>query len=187
MTRSSVLFHSAVLSPGEPYHTDMATIATRNEIETEILTPEASRFLTRLAREFEPRRRELLERRRTRQMEIDAGALPGFLPETAHIREAEWTVAPIPQDLLDRRVEITGPVDRKMIINALNSGASVFMYLPVSMTLCAIVRRSASVLNGSYLHSRRRIASCERSMSPSAHAAMTILAALSIFSIAPDV
>ncbi|HYM75373.1 MAG TPA: malate synthase A [Candidatus Dormibacteraeota bacterium] len=105
----------------------MATIATRNEIETQILTPEASRFLTRMAREFEPRRRELLERRRTRQTEIDAGALPGFLPETAHIRESEWTVAPIPRDLLDRRVEITGPVDRKMIINALNSGASVFM------------------------------------------------------------
>ena len=60
-------------------------------------------------------------------MEIDAGALPGFLPETAHIRESTWTVAPIPRDLLDRRVEITGPVDRKMIINALNSGASVFM------------------------------------------------------------
>src|ERR1700756_728670 len=105
----------------------MATIATRSEIETRILTPHASRFLTRMAREFEPRRRELLERRRTRQMEIDAGALPGFLPDTAHIREAEWTVAPIPRDLLDRRVEITGPVDRKMIINALNSGASVFM------------------------------------------------------------
>jgi len=105
----------------------MATIATRSEIETQILTPEASHFLIRMAREFEPRRRELLERRRTRQMAIDAGALPGFLPETAHIRETAWTVAPIPQDLLDRRVEITGPVDRKMIINALNSGASVFM------------------------------------------------------------
>jgi malate synthase len=105
----------------------MATIATRNEIETQVLTPEASRFLIRMAREFEPRRRDLLERRRTRQMEIDAGALPGFLPETAHIRESAWTVAPIPRDLLDRRVEITGPVDRKMIINALNSGASVFM------------------------------------------------------------
>src|SRR5579864_5466765 len=105
----------------------MATIATRNEIEIQILTPQASRFLTRMAREFEPRRRELLERRGTRQMEIDAGALPGFLSETARIRESEWTVAPIPKDLLDRRVEITGPVDRKMIINALNSGASVFM------------------------------------------------------------
>src|SRR5437899_9891426 len=105
----------------------MATIATRNEIETQILTPQASRFLNRMAREFEPRRRELLERRRTRQMEIDAGALPGFLQETAHIRESAWTVASIPRDLLDRRVEITSPVDRKMISNALNSGASVFM------------------------------------------------------------
>jgi malate synthase len=105
----------------------MATIATRTEVETQILTPEASRFLTRLEREFEPRRRELLTRRRIRQAEIDAGALPAFLPETAHIRETEWTVAPIPRDLLDRRVEITGPVERKMIINALNSGASVFM------------------------------------------------------------
>jgi malate synthase len=105
----------------------MATIANRNEIETQILTPDASRFLTRMAREFEPRRCELLERRRNRQMAIDSGVLPGFLPETAHIREATWTVAPIPRDLLDRRVEITGPVERKMIINALNSGASVFM------------------------------------------------------------
>jgi len=106
---------------------NMATMATRNEVETEILTPEASRFLTRLAREFELRRRELLQRRQTRQGKIDAGALPDFLPETAQIRESDWTVAPIPRDLLDRRVEITGPVDRKMIINALNSGASVFM------------------------------------------------------------
>jgi malate synthase len=105
----------------------MATIATRNEIETQILNPKAIHFLTRLAREFEPHRQQLLERRRTRQMEIDAGALPSFLPETAHIRQMAWTVAPIPRDLLDRRVEITGPVDRKMIINALNSGASVFM------------------------------------------------------------
>jgi len=105
----------------------MATTATRNDIETQILTPEATRFLTQLARRFESRRRELLERRQIRQREIDGGTLPGFLPETAHVREAEWTVAPIPKDLLDRRVEITGPVDRKMIINALNSGASVFM------------------------------------------------------------
>ena len=93
----------------------------------QILTPEASAFLTRLAREFEVRRQQLLARRRTRQQQIDAGQFPDFLSETAHIRQAEWTVAPIPHDLLDRRVEITGPVDRKMIINALNSGASVFM------------------------------------------------------------
>src|SRR5246127_3401943 len=96
-------------------------------VETEILTPEAREFLNDLARNFEKRRRELLARRDVRQKQIDAGQLPDFLPETAHIRESEWTVAPIPKDLLDRRVEITGPVDRKMIINALNSGASVFM------------------------------------------------------------
>ena len=105
----------------------MATTATPTTIENEILAPDAIRFLTRLQREFEPRRRELLVRRKIRQAEIDAGTLPGFLPETAHIRDAEWTVAPIPKDLLDRRVEITGPVERKMIINALNSGANVFM------------------------------------------------------------
>jgi malate synthase len=105
----------------------MATLATHNDIETQVLTPEACRFLTRLSREFEWRRRELLQRRQTRQTLIDAGKMPEFLPETADIRESEWTVAPIPRDLLDRRVEITGPVDRKMIINALNSGASVFM------------------------------------------------------------
>ncbi len=105
----------------------MATTATPNDVQTQILTPEATRFLTQLARRFESRRRELLERRQKRQKEIDGGTLPGFLAETADVREAEWKVAPIPKDLLDRRVEITGPVDRKMIINALNSGASVFM------------------------------------------------------------
>jgi len=102
-------------------------VISRSPVESQILTPEASAFLTKLAKEFEPRRQELLARRCTRQQRIDAGELPGFLTETAHIREMEWTVAPIPHDLLDRRVEITGPVDRKMIINALNSGASVFM------------------------------------------------------------
>jgi malate synthase len=99
----------------------------RNELESQILTPDASTFLTRLAREFESRRQQLLGQRRTRQQQIDSGHLPDFLRETASIRDKEWTVAPIPHDLLDRRVEITGPVDRKMIINALNSGASVFM------------------------------------------------------------
>ena len=103
------------------------TTALRSEVETEILTPEASSFLNRLGRRFESRRQELLARRKIRQQRIDAGELPDFLPETASIREKEWTVAAIPHDLLDRRVEITGPVDRKMIINALNSGANVFM------------------------------------------------------------
>ena len=93
----------------------------------EILTVEAKQFLEKLSRKFEARRQELLARREVRQKELDGGALPDFLPETASIRESEWTVAPIPKDLADRRVEITGPVDRKMIINALNSGATVFM------------------------------------------------------------
>jgi malate synthase len=93
----------------------------------DVLTEQALAFLAQLARKFENRRRELLERRAVRQREISAGHLPDFLTTTREIREGEWTVAPIPSDLRDRRVEITGPVDRKMIINALNSGANVFM------------------------------------------------------------
>ena len=92
-----------------------------------ILTPEAVAFLAALHRKFNPRRLELLRKRAVRQELIDAGQFPDFLPETVSIRKAEWTVAPIPADLTDRRTEITGPVDRKMIINALNSGASMFM------------------------------------------------------------
>ena len=92
-----------------------------------ILTPEALAFVSQLHRRFEPRRRELLLRRAARQREFDAGATPDFLPETAAIRNSDWKVAPQPADLLDRRVEITGPTDRKMVINALNSGASTFM------------------------------------------------------------
>jgi malate synthase len=95
--------------------------------EERILTPEAVRFLAKLSTFFEPRRRRLLEARRARQEQIDAGELPEFPAETAEIREAPWKVAPPPADLMDRRVEITGPTDRKMIINALNSGARVFM------------------------------------------------------------
>src|SRR5438132_7615516 len=93
----------------------------------EVLGAGALDFLAGLAHRFEPRRRELLERRRQRQAELDAGRLPDFLPETRKLREDAWTVAPIPADRRDRRVEITGPVDRKMMINALNSGANVFM------------------------------------------------------------
>ncbi|MBO0792289.1 MAG: malate synthase A, partial [Ktedonobacteraceae bacterium] len=93
----------------------------------EILTPEAMDFVASLARTFDERRQELLQRRQQRQAEIDSGTLPDFLPETRHIRDADWTIAPLPADLQDRRVEITGPVDRKMVINALNSGARVFM------------------------------------------------------------
>jgi len=97
------------------------------EAYAEILTPEAMRFLASLARRFEATRRERLAARVKKQAEIDSGVLPDFLPETAEIRAKSWTVAPIPRDLEDRRVEITGPVDRKMVINALNSGATVFM------------------------------------------------------------
>ncbi len=93
----------------------------------QILTPDARRFLTELARACELRRQGLLARRVERQRRLAAGELPDFLPETRAVREADWTVAPIPADLADRRVEITGPVDRKMIINALNSGARVYM------------------------------------------------------------
>jgi malate synthase len=93
----------------------------------EILTPDALAFLAKLHRRFNPRRLELLARRAARQKRFDAGETPDFLPETRSIRESDWKVAPIPADLLDRRVEITGPVDRKMIVNALNSGANVFM------------------------------------------------------------
>ncbi|CAN5689397.1 malate synthase A [soil metagenome] len=93
----------------------------------EILTPEAVAFVVGLQRAFNGRRKELLAARVVRQAAIDAGERPDFLEETRAIRESEWTVAPLPADLLDRRVEITGPVERKMIINALNSGAKVFM------------------------------------------------------------
>jgi malate synthase len=94
----------------------------------EVFTPEALAFLARLHRSFDPRRRELLAARQGRQAEFDAGALPGFLDETADIRnDPSWRVASAPADLDDRRVEITGPVEPKMMINALNSGASVFM------------------------------------------------------------
>ena len=98
-----------------------------SEIQASVLTPEAQAFLSKLAANFEGRRQELLARRKTVQRQIDNGRFPDFLPETAEIRRADWKVAPIPKDLLDRRVEITGPVDRKMIINALNSGANVYM------------------------------------------------------------
>ncbi len=101
--------------------------APRVEGDSAILTPDALSFVAMLHRRFGARRLELLARRAQTQRALDAGWTPGFLPETAEIRAGDWTAAPIPADLLDRRVEITGPVDRKMIINALNSGASVFM------------------------------------------------------------
>jgi malate synthase len=92
-----------------------------------ILTPQAVTFIAKLARKFEARRQELMAQRAQRQREFDAGKLPDFLPETRKIRDSEWTVGPIPADLQNRRVEITGPTDRKMVINALNCGANVFM------------------------------------------------------------
>jgi malate synthase len=93
----------------------------------QILSAEAVAFAARLQRAFGGRREELLALRATRQKAFDGGALPAFLEDTRPIRDASWVCAPVPQDIEDRRVEITGPVDRKMIINALNSGASVFM------------------------------------------------------------
>jgi malate synthase len=93
----------------------------------EILTPDALRLVAKLHRTFNDRRKELLERRNRRQVELDHGKTPDFLPETEQIRADDWKVAPIPKDITDRRVEITGPTDRKMVINALNSGAKVFM------------------------------------------------------------
>ena len=93
----------------------------------QILSPQALDFVARLHRAFEPRRRELLAARVDRQARIDAGEMPGLLPETRHIREGDWKVAPLPKALECRRVEITGPVERKMIINAFNSGADSYM------------------------------------------------------------
>ncbi|HEV3178721.1 MAG TPA: malate synthase A, partial [Stellaceae bacterium] len=92
-----------------------------------VLTPEAVAFVVELQRKFEPERKRLLERRAELQARLDRGWKPDFLADTKSVRDADWTVAPLPKDLLDRRVEITGPTDRKMVINALNSGANVFM------------------------------------------------------------
>ena len=92
-----------------------------------ILTPEAIAFVNALGARFGDEVEALLKRRDVRQAELDAGKLPDFLPETKSVRESDWTIAGIPADLLDRRVEITGPTDKKMIVNALNSGAKVFM------------------------------------------------------------
>ncbi|MBA3599139.1 MAG: malate synthase A, partial [Methylibium sp.] len=92
-----------------------------------ILTKEALELVAKLHREFEPRRQELLAARAERARRLDAGERPDFLPETKHIREGDWTIAPLPKALECRRVEITGPVDAKMVINAFNSGADSYM------------------------------------------------------------
>jgi malate synthase len=112
-----------------PSLTDEGITVTRvSSVEqAEILSPGAVRFVAELARRFSARRDQLLKLRMIRQKEIDGGRFPDFLSETRSIRDGAWKVASIPADLLDRRVEITGPVDRKMVINALNSGASTYM------------------------------------------------------------
>lgn len=112
------------------YLPDTNTLEIRGTMKEgfeDILTPEALEFLTKLHQKFNGRRLELLQKRVQRQKELDNGIFPDFLPYTKQIRESAWEIAPLPADLQDRRVEITGPVDRKMIINALNSGANVFM------------------------------------------------------------
>ncbi|GAB4329945.1 MAG: malate synthase A [Flammeovirgaceae bacterium] len=112
------------------YLPDTSVLEIKGEMKEgfeEILSPEAIEFLIKLHQKFNGKRLELLEKRIQRQKELDKGILPDFLPYTKHIRESEWVISPLPADLQDRRVEITGPVDRKMIINALNSGANVFM------------------------------------------------------------
>lgn len=98
-----------------------------NGHEKAILTEPAIRFVTDLVSEFTPQRNQLLKARHAWQQQIDAGTLPGFIPETLSIRQSEWSIRGIPQDLQDRRVEITGPVERKMVINALNADVNVFM------------------------------------------------------------
>jgi malate synthase len=102
-------------------------LADGNGVGARVLTPEALAFVAGLHRRFNPTRMELLRARDERQEWLDADGEPSFLDETAHVREGDWSVAPTPPDLQDRRVEITGPTDAKMVINALNSGASCFM------------------------------------------------------------
>jgi len=106
---------------------DMEIKAPYHSAYEQILTPHALLFIRALHFRFNPHRQKLLQERMEMQKKIDSGWKPCFLPETAGIRNSDWRIPAMPQDLLDRRVEITGPVDRKMMINALNSGANVFM------------------------------------------------------------
>ena len=106
---------------------ELELLAPRLERSAEVLTPAALDLVVTLHRKFNGRRLELLAARAQLQKQLDAGGLPEFLAETAATRAGEWCVAPVPADLLDRRVEITGPVDRKMIINALNAPVQAFM------------------------------------------------------------
>src|SRR5437588_1857133 len=110
-----------------PRSRDISVLGRVSAESAQILTEQALDFIAALHRRFESQREELLARRAARQKEFDRGKLPDFLPDTQKIREQDWRVAPQPKDLLERRVEITGPTDRKMVINALNSGASTFM------------------------------------------------------------
>jgi len=142
----------------------MTEIAVQGEVRQAwepILTDDALEFVAMLHREFNPRREGLLQAREERKARLDAGELPDFLAETKEIRDGDWKVARIPPDLIDRRVEITGPVDRKMIINALNSGANVFMAdfedsnaptwannIEGQLNLCDAVRRTITFQSG---------------------------------------
>jgi malate synthase len=108
-------------------HAGMNVLSPVSDEFAAILTPAAIDFIVKLHRAFDGRRLELLARRAQVQAELDRGWMPDFLPETTNVRKEHWIVAPLPHDLLDRRVEITGPVERKMIINALNSGAKTYM------------------------------------------------------------
>ncbi len=111
----------------DPAGPKVEILGSKVERAGEVLTPLALQLLASLHRRFNPRRLELLNARRERQLQLDDGALPDFLPHTASVRAAQWRIAPVPADLCDRRVEITGPVDRKMVINALNAPVRCFM------------------------------------------------------------
>ncbi len=120
------------LPPTQVYSRDPAgpkveILGPRVDRAGEVLTPLALQLLASLHRRFNARRLELLNARRERQLQLDDGALPDFLRQTAEVRAADWRIAPVPADLTDRRVEITGPVDRKMVINALNAPVRCFM------------------------------------------------------------
>ena len=119
-------------------------IATWADGYEDVLTEESLGLLARLQREFGPRRKDLLEKRAARDAELAAGALPDFLSETSDVRGGDWTVAPPAPGLVDRRVEITGPTDRKMTINALNSGAKVWLADQEDANTCLLYTSDAA-------------------------------------------
>src|SRR6266480_2771304 len=119
---------STIAKPSRrPLPTGVEVLGEITPAFSEILTPDELAFVAKLQRHFGTRRKQCLEHRQERQRRLDQGEGLDFLPETKHIRDGDWTCAPIPSDIQDRRVEITGPTDRKMVINALNSGAKIFM------------------------------------------------------------